>query len=87
MVVSSRDYNVFLNAFPADQRLQLHDLTSFDMRHYVQASLGHLPNSDLIGYFLTSIPQKANGIFLWTILVVNEIRKMVEDEIPQEQLI
>jgi hypothetical protein len=87
MVVSSRDYNVFLNGFSADQRLQLHQLTWFDMRHYVRDSLEHIQNEDLKRYFLHSIPEKANGIFLWIVLVVNEIRKKVEDGASQEQLL
>ncbi|KAF5678618.1 hypothetical protein FHETE_1170 [Fusarium heterosporum] len=87
MVLSSRDYNVFLNGFPADQRLQLHELTWFDMVNYVRVSLEHLQNSGLKDYFLESIPEKANGIFLWIVLVVNEIRKKVEDDASEEQLL
>ncbi|KAF4970351.1 hypothetical protein FSARC_2607 [Fusarium sarcochroum] len=87
MCVSSRDYNVFLNGFKADQRLQLHDLTWHDMRAYVQSSLAHLENAAVKDYFLTEIPQKANGIFLWIILVVGDIRKRVEDDASQETLL
>lgn len=87
MVVSSRDYNVFLNGFSADQRLQLHQLTWFDMRRYVRDSLEHIQNESLKRYFLDAIPEKANGIFLWTVLVVNEIRKKVEDDASQDQLL
>ncbi|KAI6765579.1 hypothetical protein HG530_006649 [Fusarium avenaceum] len=87
MVISSRDHNVFLNGFSADQRLQLHQLTWFDMRHYVRDSLEHIQNEDLKRYFLEAIPDKANGIFLWIVLVVNEIRKKVEDDASQEQLL
>ncbi|KAM0186933.1 hypothetical protein ACHAPI_011440 [Fusarium lateritium] len=87
IVVSSRDYNVFLNGLPANQRLQLHQLTWFDMRHYVRDSLEHLQNTGLQNYFLDAIPEKANGIFLWIALVVNEIRKKVEDDASQEQLL
>ncbi|KAJ4110844.1 hypothetical protein NW760_006424 [Fusarium oxysporum] len=87
MVVSSRDYNVFLNGFSADYRLQLHELTWFDMRQYVQDSLSHLPNSTLKEHLLTTIPRKACGIFLWIALVVNEIRKKFEDDVTQDQLL
>ncbi|KAM5369188.1 hypothetical protein BFJ66_g5092 [Fusarium oxysporum f. sp. cepae] len=87
MVVSSRDYNVFLNGFSADYRLQLHELTWFDMRQYVQDSLSHLPNSTLKEHLLKTIPRKACGIFLWIVLVVNEIRKKVEDDVTQDQLL
>jgi hypothetical protein len=87
MVVSSRDYNVFLNGFSAEYRLQLHELTWFDMRRYVRDSLSHLPNSDLKEYLLATIPSKASGIFLWILLVVNEVRKKVEDDVSQDQLL
>ncbi|EGU79652.1 hypothetical protein FOXB_09819 [Fusarium oxysporum f. sp. conglutinans Fo5176] len=87
MVVSSRDYNVFLNGFSADYRLQLHELTWFDMRQYAQDSLSHLPNSTLKEHLLKTIPRKACGIFLWIVLVVNEIRKKVEDDVTQDQLL
>ncbi|KAH6949468.1 hypothetical protein DER45DRAFT_580376 [Fusarium avenaceum] len=86
LVVSSRDYNVFLNGFPVSYRLPLHDLTWFDMKRYVRDALAHLQDSNLREYFSRRIPQKANGIFLWTVLVVYEIRKKAEDEIPQDQL-
>ncbi|KAM0553170.1 hypothetical protein ACHAPJ_007457 [Fusarium lateritium] len=87
MCISSRDYNVFLNGFKADQRLQLHDLTWFDMRAYVRDSLAHVENVAVKEYLLTEIPQKANGIFLWIVLVVSDIRKRVEDEASQETLL
>jgi hypothetical protein len=86
LIVSSRDYNVFLNGFSDDYRLQLHELTWFDMKRYVRDSLAHLANSDLAEYFSKRIPKKADGIFLWTVLVVNEIRKAAEDELPYEQI-
>lgn len=86
LIVSSRDYNVFLNGFSASYRLQLHDLTWFDMKRYVRDSLAHLADSDLEEYFSKRIPKKADGIFLWTVLVVNEIRKAAEDELPHEQI-
>ncbi|SCN64776.1 related to small s protein [Fusarium fujikuroi] len=87
IVVSSRDYNVFLNGFSSEYRLQLHKLTWFDMRLYVRDSLYHLSDSNLRENLLTAIPKKASGIFLWTILVVNEIRKKIEDQISQDQLL
>ncbi|KAG5743647.1 hypothetical protein H9Q70_013636 [Fusarium xylarioides] len=87
IVVSSRDYNVFLNGFSAEYRLQLHSLAWFDMRLYVRDALCHLKNLDLKEYLLTAIPTKANGIFLWIILVIDEIRKQIEDDRSQDQLL
>ncbi|KAF4338984.1 small s [Fusarium beomiforme] len=87
MVVSSRDYNVFLNGFSAKYRLQLHELTWFDMRRYVRDSLSHFHNSKLQEQLEIVIPKKASGIFLWIVLVVNEIRKKIEDEVSEKQLL
>ncbi|KAF4457663.1 hypothetical protein F53441_423 [Fusarium austroafricanum] len=86
VVISSRDYNVFLNSFSEDYRLQFHNLTWFDMKRYARDSLAYLPNSELKDYFLLKIPKKANGIFLWIILVINQIRNKTEDEASQEQI-
>ncbi|KAF5026757.1 hypothetical protein F66182_1176 [Fusarium sp. NRRL 66182] len=87
MCISSRDYNVFLNRFPKDQRLLLHELTWFDMRQYVRDRLAHLENAKLRDHFLTTIPPKADGIFLWVVLVVNEIRRKAEHDTSEERLL
>ncbi|RSM15812.1 hypothetical protein CDV31_004754 [Fusarium ambrosium] len=90
LCVSSREHNVFMNAFPKDQRLRLHELTRFDMREYVAGLLQEVHNETLSEDFrntlVTSIPEKADGIFLWTIIVVKTIRRKVVDGEPEESL-
>lgn len=87
MCVSSRDYNVFLNAFPeVDKRLLLPDLTRFDMQDYVRSYLSHITNDELRNYLTLEIPNRADGIFLWVILVTSEIRRQIENEVPHEVL-
>ncbi|RSL88912.1 hypothetical protein CEP51_001466 [Fusarium floridanum] len=90
LCVSSREHNVFMNAFPKDQRLRLHELTRFDMREYVAGLLQEVHNETLSEDFrnklVTSISEKADGIFLWTIIVVKTIRRKVEDGEPEESL-
>ncbi|RSL54069.1 hypothetical protein CEP54_010093 [Fusarium duplospermum] len=90
LCVSSREHNVFMNAFPKDQRLRLHELTRFDMREYVAGLLQEVHNEvmseDFRKSLVKSIPEKADGIFLWTIIVVKTIRRKVEDGEPEESL-
>ncbi|RMJ18030.1 hypothetical protein CDV36_002335 [Fusarium kuroshium] len=90
LCVSSRELNVFMNAFPKDQRLRLHELTRFDMREYVAGLLQEVHSETLSEDFrnklVTSISEKADGIFLWTIIVVKTIRRKVEDGEPEESL-
>lgn len=77
--VSSRDYNVFLDNFPEDQWLQVHELTRFDMQRYVEDNLAHLEDEGVRERLVPAIPEKADGIFLWVTLVVSAIRQKVED--------
>jgi hypothetical protein len=86
LLVSSRDYNVFLNGFSDKQRLRLPDLTLFDMQKYVRDSLSHIPSRKLRTHFANEIPSKANGIFLWAVLVTADIRRQIENEVPEERL-
>ncbi|EEU36353.1 uncharacterized protein NECHADRAFT_52696, partial [Fusarium vanettenii 77-13-4] len=83
LCVSSREHNVFMNALSKDQRLRLHELTLFDMQEYVAGHLKDMPSDTLSEHLrndlITSIPEKADGIFLWTILVVRTIRRKIED--------
>ncbi|KAG7404039.1 hypothetical protein Forpe1208_v015750 [Fusarium oxysporum f. sp. rapae] len=86
LCVSSRDYNVFLNGFSDKQRLRLPDLTLFDMQKYVRDSLSHIPSRKLRTHFANEIPSRANGIFLWAVLVTADIRRQIENEVPEERL-
>lgn len=85
--VSSREENVFMNAFPGDQRVRLHDLTHQDMRHYTRDLLVHIDSDVLLTRLSSEIPKKSNGIFLWAALVVRTIRKEIEAEASEQRLI
>lgn len=41
LCVSSREYNVFMNAFSPEKRIRLHELIRGDMIQYVADKLGH----------------------------------------------
>ena len=77
--VSSREYNVFMNAFSPDRRLRLQDLTQKDMKNYVQDKLGHIPDEADITSLVVSITEKAQGIFLWVAVVVKRMRELIEN--------
>jgi hypothetical protein len=62
--ISSREYNVFMNAFSAAPRLRLHELTWRDMRKYVHDKLSHIEESENLKFIDYNIPDKAKGIFL-----------------------
>ena len=78
LCVSSREYNVFMNAFMESHRIRLHQLTSADMRRYTSDKLGHLGAADKVA-ITKAIVDNANGIFLWVVLVTKRIRELIED--------
>jgi len=77
--VSSREYNVFMNAFSPNRRLRLQDLTQKDMEKYVQDKLRHIPDEANITSLVNSITEKAQGIFLWVAIVVKRMRELIEN--------
>lgn len=104
MCVSSRPWQVFEVAFKRVPRLRLQDLTAEDISRFVNDKLrgnAHMQQMciiDLVGTpkFIEEIVEKAEGVFLWVILVVrsflnglrngdsiSDLRKRLE-EIPSE---
>ena len=77
--VSSREDTVFMDAFPPDRRLRLHDLTSHDMWSYTRDALAKFPNEAVKNRLLQIIPNRAEGIFLWTSLVIKNIREILPE--------
>ena len=80
LCVSSREDNVFMNAFPADTRLRIHHLTKFDMQDYVKDQLKHIEDEETKSFLIREIPIESQGIFLWVTLVVKLVREKVEDD-------
>ena len=76
--VSSREENVFLNAFSSERRLRLQDLTRRDMELFTQERLEH-SNDENLGDIVRDLVYKGNGIFLWVALVVESFRERLED--------
>ncbi|KAK4451173.1 hypothetical protein QBC34DRAFT_58748 [Podospora aff. communis PSN243] len=79
LCVSSREYNVFMNAFSASSRIQLHHLTILDMTRYVSDRLGHLSTVEDKISITKAVVDNAHGIFLWVVLVTKRMRERIED--------
>ncbi|KAE8333757.1 hypothetical protein BDV39DRAFT_198669 [Aspergillus sergii] len=83
--VSSREYNVFVNAFPPESRIRVQDLTRSDMESYVLDKLQDVdhPTKERL---VSQIVHRASGIFLWVALVVKSIRERIEDGCGHKEL-
>ena len=77
--VSSRIENPFMDMFSEDIRLYLHELTRADMEEYVQGNLQHIGTQNERRQLSSSITTKAEGVFFWVVLVVQNIRKQSDD--------
>jgi hypothetical protein len=77
LCVSSREYNVFLNAFSSERKIRLQDLTRRDMERYVREKL-QIDESEDSETLIQAIVDKGNGIFLWVALVVKTLRDRLE---------
>jgi hypothetical protein len=81
--VSSRQWQVFEDAFHDEPSLRLQDLTLSDMMGYVQSKLYAQPAFALLKGLDKSFADKlhenialrADGVFLWLVLVVESLRK------------
>lgn len=78
--VSSRGYNVFLNAFAENQRIYLHNLTRSDMTKYVLNKLRHMDSNEDRMTLAKAMVENAQGIFVWITLVVKRIREQIEND-------
>ena len=82
LCISSRPYNEFKDAFgrPSDPQLALENLTREDIRLYVRSTLEENPRfkvlkarDDRSQNLVQEIVDKAQGVFLWVILVVRSL--------------
>ncbi|KAK3326881.1 hypothetical protein B0H66DRAFT_170482 [Apodospora peruviana] len=77
--VSSRPEPVFKNQLKSISSLQLQDLTLLDMKMYAEASLlqaqPDLRTRTEFNGFVDEILSKADGVFLWTALVVKSLSR------------
>ena len=84
--VSSRDWTIFANAFgQSEQQIRLEDLTRDDMRDFVDTELRASEQEAGRHYFSDQSPKaldlieeisfRAEGVFMWTYLVLSSMRE------------
>lgn len=77
--VSSREDRAFIETFPGRQRLQLHAVTSEDVKALVYRILkdyGHL-TSDELEVLAVTITKQAKGVFLWVVLAIHNLTPLL----------
>ncbi|KAK1758027.1 hypothetical protein QBC47DRAFT_132299 [Echria macrotheca] len=87
LCVSSREYNVFMNAFSPSQRISLHHLTKSDMQRYASDKLGHMESGQAKERIIDTIVKNAHGIFLWVVLVTRNLREQIENGFSTDALL
>jgi hypothetical protein len=81
LCVSSRPWNIFRDEFRTSPSLKMELLTKPDIEKYVRTRLGsspafqelRLPYSDSVEDLESQIIEKADGVFLWVVLVVEKV--------------
>ncbi|KAH8758100.1 hypothetical protein BGZ57DRAFT_1008652 [Hyaloscypha finlandica] len=84
--ISSREYNVFMNAFSNEQRISLQNLTRLDMTRYVLDKFRYMDRKEDRTKLTKAIVENAQGIFLWVTLVVKRIREQIENGVDLSAL-
>ncbi|KAL2074809.1 hypothetical protein VTL71DRAFT_8588 [Oculimacula yallundae] len=89
--VSSREEVPFMINLSSDQRLHLHRLTKADIMKHVEKSLGEHDtfqafSSESQADLVKSVVEKAEGVFLWVILVLRWLGDDLEDGKPLREL-
>jgi len=79
LCVSSREENVFENAFAGDPRIRLQDLTRHDMECFVRSRLESVQDHNTRERLTSEIVKKSDGIFFWVVLVTKQLRQALED--------
>ncbi|KAM0472543.1 hypothetical protein ACHAPX_008700 [Trichoderma viride] len=91
--LSSRPWNIFEDSFSSDQKLRLQDLTRGDIKQYVEGELetdkmflkakeeDHRYES-----LVTTIVDRAEGVFLWVYLVTRSLLDGLGNDDPVSQL-
>jgi hypothetical protein len=95
LCISSRPLKIFEDTFRSAPKLCLEDLTSQDIRQYAMDRLGEntrfkqlaLEEPIKVPEFVEEIVRKANGVFLWAVLVVKPLLAGLgdRDDIPDLQ--
>ncbi|KAI4911317.1 hypothetical protein J4E85_011226 [Alternaria conjuncta] len=79
LCVSSREHNVFVNAFADGPRIRLQELTRHDMECFTRSKLGSIHEAAVRERLTHDIVDRSDGIFLWVVLVIKQLRQALED--------
>jgi len=87
LCVSSRPWNIFRDAFRAHPSLKMEQFTKPDIEKYVRTRIADSPafqdlrriDASSVDKMESTIIDKANGIFLWVVLVVEQAIKTARD--------
>ncbi|KAH6956216.1 hypothetical protein DER45DRAFT_566346 [Fusarium avenaceum] len=78
LCASSREEHAFCSFFESASRLRIHQLNNHDITHFVRERL------DICGldcrdrdYLVAKVVQRAEGVFLWVILVVDSLNRAI----------
>ena len=80
LCVSSREYNVFMNALSPNYRIRYHQFTRSDMTRFVLDNLKHVEPLEEREKLTLSIVENGEGVFLRVALVVRRIRELIENK-------
>ncbi|KAG7100749.1 hypothetical protein HYQ46_001760 [Verticillium longisporum] len=86
LCVSSREYNIYMDAFLDSHRIKIHTLTQFDIEAYATERLSQISWWPGFDKLIHNISQKAKGIFLWVTLVIREMRYQLDNHAAPEDL-
>ena len=87
LCVSSREYNVFMNTFPEENRIRLHRLSLSDMKRFVFKQLAHATKEAEAMQIAEAVSSSADGIFLWAAVVTKAIREQIQDGTSFENIL
>lgn len=80
--VSSREYYQFMDELESKSRIRLHEVTKQDMFSFAQQKV-HFPdptyNFRKLDNLVLAIVEKAQGVFLWTVIVTNDVSEKLSD--------
>ncbi|KAK3319986.1 hypothetical protein B0T19DRAFT_276585 [Cercophora scortea] len=87
LCVSSRPWNVFSDAFRTSPSLRMEDLTKDDLHIYIKRRLAQSYGFEelrriypaKIAELVCAIEDKAQGVFLWVVLVVEQLLQVAQD--------
>lgn len=94
LCVSSRPLHTFEKAFKHNSSLRLQDLTRKSLQVYARAQLSeHLPLKEAghsewyrANEFVDNIVSRADGVFLWAVIVIREVREGLQEEASMSEL-